>query len=72
MKKQVETSTTKQPTVKSRIPENIMDEEGHQGVDAMNAGEALAALQEIKVLSQQIVKLHDKNNDASTSDSSEL
>ena len=46
-----------------------MDNEESESIKPTDAEEALTALKEIKVLSQQIVKLHDKSSDVSTSES---
>lgn len=49
---------------------NIMQvKDGIEKVPTIDAVDALTALKEIKVLSQQIVKLHDENNEVSASDS---
>jgi hypothetical protein len=65
--KPTETTIPKQSLEKNRTQENIVDNE--ERISAIDAEEALTALKEIKVLSQQIVKLHDKANDVSASES---
>jgi hypothetical protein len=67
--KPVKTSIAKQSLKKNRTQENIMDNEESESIKPIDAEEALTALKEIKVLSQQIVKLHDKSSDVSTSES---
>jgi hypothetical protein len=67
--KPVETSVQQQAHGKSRTQGNIVDSEGAESINPIDAEEALTALKEIKVLSQQIVKLHDKRNSVSASES---
>ncbi|CAB4034195.1 coiled-coil alpha-helical rod 1-like [Paramuricea clavata] len=67
--KPVKTSIAKQSLEKNRTQENTVDDEESESIKPIDAEEALTALKEIKVLSQQIVKLHDKSSDVSTSES---
>ena len=67
--KPLEKSLPKQTLGKSRTQENIVDNEETESINPIDAEEALTALKEIKVLSQQIVKLHDKQNTVSASES---
>ena len=67
--KPVITSVPKQKLGKSRTQENSVDNEETERINTTDAEEALTALKEIKVLSQQIVKLHDKQNSVSACES---
>ncbi|XP_028396439.1 coiled-coil alpha-helical rod protein 1-like [Dendronephthya gigantea] len=68
MKKQEKSS--EESVAKGKSEASIMQaKDGVERVDTIDAVDALTALKEIKVLSQQIVRLHGKNNEVSASDS---
>lgn len=61
----------KTPSDKQSVATRNQDPVGNTvGIDnPINTEEALTALKEIKVLSQQIVRLHDRNHEVLTSES---
>ena len=67
-RKETSSNEKQSPGIKN-VQDRLITKEEQENINPIDATEALTALKEIKVLSQQIVKLHDKSKEASASDS---